>query len=184
MGGRTFAEIKADMNGAGGVPAPQDFEDFVDAGLALVQKRDGNAWALGDLAVGFMQAFPVIPGRPVDPEQPTLSDLAAAWDVQMPRVSEWHAVAAFFSPNVRTFELSWAHYNAARRAAGGDIKEGKRLLQEALDKKLGINAFKRFIKGEYYEGQVAWVELPPRLQAMVPAGTPVWVVMKKYETDK
>jgi hypothetical protein len=128
-----------------------------------------------------MDAFPVKPGRPIDPEQPTLSDLAAGWDVDKPRVSEWHAVAAFYEPNVRTIELSWAHYNAARRAADGSIDNAVELLLHAQSQAMGINAFKRWLNGEFYSGPVEFERLPPELQAIVPRGRKLWIVIKEYE---
>lgn len=174
---------RARTGGTQGLSAPREFGDFVTAGLALVKSRDTNAWALGDIAVDFVDAFPVHPGRPVDPDQPTLSDLAAGWDVVTPRVSEWHSVAAFYAPNVRTFEdLSWAHYNAARRASGNDIENALELLADAQSKAMGINAFKRYLAGEFFEGEVAYDRLPPEIQAVVPRGKKLWVVItEKHE---
>lgn len=160
-------------------PAPQDFEDFVDAGLVLVHKRDDNAWALGDLAVAFVDAFPVHPGRPVDPEQPTLSDLAAGWDVEKPRVSEWHSVAAFFAPNVRRTNISWTHHNMARRASAGDINNAIELLDAVERLHLTVAAFRRYLGGIYYEGAVDYNRLPEELQAVVPAGKKLWIVIKE-----
>lgn len=158
----------------------KEFSDFVDAGRQLIQKRDNNAWELGDLAVDFE----VTVGRPTDPGAPTLSDLAREWDVDTPRVSEWRNVAKFYPANVRTFEdLSWGHYNQARRASDGDLENALELLADAQRIHLGIRAFHRYVSGMYYEGE--WNgPLPEWLQALVPHGAKLWVTVKCMNSDK
>jgi len=162
---------------------PREFVDFVAAGCQLVARRDNNAWELGDLCVDAVRELGIKPGRPTDPDAVTLSSLAAAWDVGTPRVSEWHAVADFYVSNVRTYEgLTWTHYNMARRASGGSLENAQELLSDAVNKHLGVNAFRRYLRGEYFEGEVAYRELPPRLQALVPDKTlQVWVVIREIE---
>lgn len=156
-----------------------DFEDFVAAGVELIQARDTNAYALGDLCV----EFEVKVGRPNDPDAPTLSDLAHAWDVDTPRVSEWRNVARFYPPNVRTRELSWTHYNMARRASNGSLDNALELLDTADRLHMGVRAFRRYLDGTYYEGEIAHGELPARLQAIVPAGVKLWVVLRRWRDE-
>lgn len=157
----------------------KEFSDFVAAGRELIQKRDDNAWELGDLAV----EFEVTVGRPSDPDAPKLGDLAHAWNVDTPRVSEWRNVARFYPENVRTFEdLSWGHYNTARRASDNSLKKALELLGEARRQSLGIRAFQRFINGTYYEGE--WKgPLPEWLQGLVPRGMRLWVTVKRMTED-
>jgi hypothetical protein len=154
----------------------QEFDDFVSAGLKLVKQRDKQAWQLGDLAC----EFEVKVGRPSDPDAPTLGDLAHAWDVDTPRVSEWRSVAAFYPANVRTVELSWSHYNMARRRSDGSLENALELLDSAERLHLGIRPFKRFLNGEYFEGKVKRSDLAPHLQAMLPERIyEVWMTLKR-----
>lgn len=153
-----------------------EYIDYVDRGVELLQKRDVNAWELGDLVVDFE----VTVGRPVDPEAPTLADLAISWDVSSQRMSEWRNTSKFFPTDVRTFGLTWSHYNMARRASGGELDNALELLDAAKRLHLGVRAFERYIKGIYYEG--AWQgELPEWLQGLIPHGVNPWVTFKKAE---
>lgn len=149
-----------------------DFIDYVALGRALMQARNTNSWALGDLAVDFE----IKVGRPSDEDAPTLSDLASAWDVETPRVSEWRSVAAFFPGNLRMNELSWSHHNLARRASGGDLEQALELLRIAAVMNMGVSAFRRYCAGMYFEGPVAVDALPIELQMLVPDGESlVWL---------
>jgi hypothetical protein len=168
-------------NGAGHSPVPtRDFEDYVALGVKLVENRNSNAWQLGDLAVDFMKNFAVKPGRPADPNIPTLSDLAGAWDVEIQRVSEWRSVSAFYNPNLRMNEVSWSHHNMARRASE-DVEEALELLEMAVNLHFSVAEFRRYLNGTLYEGDL-WVEqLPEHLRMYAPEGTQkVWIVLKKY----
>lgn len=153
-----------------------EFSDFVTAGLELVKGRDKNAWALGDLCVDFEVKI----GRHSAPDTPKLADLAHAWDVDAPRVSEWRNVALFFPPNVRTYEdLSWSHYNMARRVSDGDLENAIELLDKADQLRMGVRAFRRYLDGIYFEGDIPLSELPVGIRVMVPSTIPrVWVIVK------
>ena len=158
----------------------KEFGDFVEEGLELVKGRDKNAWALGDLA----EDFEVTMGRHNNPDTPKLADLANAWDVDTPRVSEWRNVAKFYPPKVRTYELSWSHYNLARRASDNDLENAIELLDHALMGAMGVRAFRRYLDGIYYEGSVKVTDLPTGLQVMVPSNVKmVWLTIKKAEAD-
>ena len=158
-----------------------EFADFVAAGVELMTTRNANSWALGDLAVDFE----VKVGRPSDPAAPTLSDLAAAWDVETPRVSEWRSVAAFFPGNLRMNELSWSHHNLARRASRGDLEQALTLLDIARVQHMGVAAFRRFCAGLYFEGTIPVADLPDPLQGLVPDGERlVWLTFGREKRDE
>jgi len=156
----------------------KDFSDFVSEGRGLMQARDRNSWGLGDLAC----EFEVTVGRPGDPDALTLSDLAGEWDASTQRVSEWRNCSAFYPTDARTFDLTWTHYNQARRAAGGELDNALELLEMAVKLHMGTRAFERYIKGIYFEGPVKIGELAVGLQAMIPGGVKeVWLVVKRTE---
>ncbi len=160
----------------------REFLDYVAEGRELLSTRNSNSWLLGDLLVEAVRDLDIKPGRPTDPDATTLGDLAAAWDVETPRASEWLSVASFYPDNIRTNELSWSHHNAARRASNGKQDNALELLAMAQDLHLGIAAFRRYLKGEYFEGYVERHELPARLQAVLPGSAPgAWLVMKRAE---
>jgi hypothetical protein len=160
----------------------RDFGDYVTEGRELLASRNTNSWQLGDLLVDAVRDLEIKPGRPTDENAITLSDLAREMDVETPRASEWLSVAQFYPANVRTAECSWSHYNMARRASNGSAANALELLATAQALHLGIAAFRRYIKGEYFEGYVERHELPPRLQAILPSAAPgVWVVMKRAQ---
>jgi len=158
-----------------------DFSDFVQQGIALLSQRDVNSWALGDLAA----LFEVTVGRPSeDDDTPTLGDLAQAWNVSGQRVSEWRNVARFYPTELRTFEVPWEMYNAARRASD-DIEDACALLAFAEKHHLGINAFRRHLKGIRWEGAISKYELPLRLQGMMPDyEKKFWIVIKRFSGDE
>lgn len=158
---------------------PVEFGEFVTAGVALMADRDRNSWALGDLA----RQFEIKLGRPDDPAAPTLSDLAAAWNVSTQRVSEWRHVAAFYPDPVRSsVDCPWEMWNMARRASQGSLSNALELLATARSLHLTVASFRRYLKGWYFEGRVETHDLPPYLQTLLPGGTrAVWVVMKRYE---
>lgn len=163
-----------------------DFADIVAAGRSLVKSQDDTKWKLGDLVVVAFAGNIIAPGRPTaDSDEPTLSDLAREWDTELPRVSEWHSVAAFYPSPVRTFNtLTWSHYNAARRAADGELDNALELLEDAVRLHLGINAFKRWLAGEIFEGYVPRAELSPRLQGMLGRGDQgAWMILKREIKD-
>jgi hypothetical protein len=154
----------------------RDFSDFANEGRELMQSRDKNSWSLGDLAC----EFEITVGRPGDPDAPTLSDLAHEWDTSKQRVSEWRNCSAFYRTDARTFDLTWSHYNQARRAADGSLDNALELLEMAVRLHLGTRAFERYIKGIYYEGPVKIGELAAGLQAMIPSGVKeVWLTIKR-----
>lgn len=158
----------------------KDFGDFVDEGRELMQARDTNAWALGDLAC----EFEITVGRPKDGDKdvPTLSDLAREWDASTQRVSEWRNVASFYPTHVRTFDLTWSHYNQARRASDGDLNNALELLDMAVRLKMHVREFERYIKGIYFEGLVKVDQLAAGLRAMLPdSAREVWVTIKRNE---
>jgi hypothetical protein len=151
----------------------KEFIDYVSEGRELLQSRNDNSWALGDLLVSAVVDLSIKPGRPTDPEATTLGDLAREMDVETPRASEWLSVAAFYPSNVRTISVSWAHYNAARRASRGDTDEQKRdnaleLLETGAALAMGITKFRSWLKGEWYHGYIERAHLPPHLQAVIP----------------
>jgi len=156
----------------------KDFSDFVDEGRELMQARDRNSWLLGDLACEFEIEI----GRPSDADAPTLGDLAREWDASTQRVSEWRNCSAFYPTDARRFDLTWTHYNRARRAADGEIDNALELLEMAVRLHMGTRAFERYIKGIYFEGPVKIGELAVGLQAMIPGGVKdVWLVVKRNE---
>jgi len=156
----------------------KDFSDFVTEGRDLMQARDKNSWRLGDLAC----EFEITVGRPTEPDAPTLGDLAHEWDASTQRVSEWRNTADFYPTDARTFDLTWTHYNQARRAADGDLDNALELLDMAVGLHMGTRAFERYIKGIYFEGAVKIGELAAGLQAMIPGGVKeVWLVVKRNE---
>ncbi len=159
----------------------QEFSDFIIAGLPLVRASDDHRWTLGDIAARFEVKL----GRPADGEDaPTLGDLAAAWDVETPRVSEWRSVAAFYPNNVRLQEHSWTHHNMARRAARGSLDNALELLHAAGALHLGVAAFRRYIKGEVWEGPVPYEFQPPAVQAANPQRWMLWATFKRSEVDE
>jgi len=156
----------------------KDFTDFVAEGRGLMQARDRNSWGLGDLAC----EFEVTVGRPTDPDAPTLGDLAHEWDASTQRVSEWRNCSSFFPTDARRFDLTWTHYNRARRAAEGDIDNALELLEMAVRLHMDTRAFERYIKGIYFEGPILAGTLPSEIAAVIPksAGA-VWVIVKRNE---
>lgn len=153
-----------------------DFADFVNAGRELCSQRDSGAWDLGDIAV----RFEVTVGRPTDPDAPTLADLAHEWDASSQRLSEWRNTSAFYSTDARKYDLTWTHYNQARRAADGELDNALELLEMAVRLHMGTRAFERYIKGIYFEGPVKIGELAVGLQAMIPGDVKeVWLVVKR-----
>lgn len=157
----------------------KEFSDFVEQGVELLKERDTQAWQLGDLVVDFE----VCVGRPTDPDAPTLGDLANAWDVATPRMSEWRNTSKCYPSDVRTFNLSWSHYNMARKAADGDMETALDFLCVAERLHLGVRAFKRHLDGIYFEG--VWEgELPKWLQGIVPSNIELWVIFKKADTNE
>ena len=156
-----------------------EFADFVAAGVMLMQTRERNTWQLGDLAVDFE----VKVGRPTDPDAPTLGDLAAAWNVEVQRVSEWRLVSAFYPANLRlNGDLTWSHHNMARRASRGDLEQALELLRIAAVMNMGVAAFRRYCAGLYFEGPVEVDALPIELQMLVPDGAAqVWVTFGKMK---
>ncbi len=156
----------------------KDFSDFANEGRELMQARDRNSWGLGDLAC----EFEVTVGHPIDADAPTLADLAHEWDASTQRVSEWRNTAAFYSTDARSFDLTWTHYNQARRAADGELDNALELLEMAVRLHMGTRAFERYIKGIYFEGPVRIGELAAGLQAMIPGGVKeVWIIVKRSE---
>ncbi len=147
----------------------QEFSDFIIAGLPLVQARDENAWALGDIARLFVER--VVHGRPPDEDEtPTLSDLAREWDVHKQKVSYWRANAAFFPENVRQSDVSFAHHDLARRHSDASLDNALELLAVARDLHYGIAAFRRWLAGEYFAGPVDTATLPGLVRACIPSG--------------
>lgn len=157
-----------------------EFAEYVAAGVDLMTTRNANSWALGDLAADFEVKI----GRPSDPDAPTLSDLAAGWDVEVQRVSEWRLVSAFYPVNLRmNGDLSWSHHNLARRASGGDLEQALELLSIARAQHMGVAAFRRFCAGVYFEGPVSVDDLPVPLQGFVPTGADkVWLTFGQDRT--
>jgi len=158
----------------------KDFTDYVAIGRELVQARDTNSWALGDLLVDATRELDIKPGRPTDPDALTLGDMAREWDVETARASAWLSNAEFYPANVRTFPLSWSHYDLARRHADGKLDNALELLDRAAAQAFGIRDFRRYVKGEYFEGPVSKEELPARLRALIPASVgSVWIVIRQ-----
>lgn len=156
----------------------KEFGDFVTEGRELLKSRDTNAWELGDLAC----EFEITVGRPSDVDAPTLGDLAHEWDASTQRVSEWRNTSAFFTTDARTFDLTWSHYNLARRASGGELDNAIELLDMAVRLHMGVRAFERYIKGIYYEGMIAIDQLAVGLRAMLPdSAQEVWITIKRSE---
>lgn len=165
-----------------------EFGDFVSAGIELLAESDNHRWQLGDLAA----LFEITVGRPDDPDAPTLRDLAEAWDCDVPRVSEWRSCAKAFPESVRTLlpPLSWSHYNAVRshlRAGDYDpdtFERAMELLNVAVNEHMGIRAFRAFLKGALYEGEVATRLLPAFIQERAVGEETVWVTVKRVREDE
>jgi hypothetical protein len=157
----------------------REFGDFVAEGRILVEQNEANQWALGDLAC----AFEISVGRPSkdDEDTPTLGDLANGWGLATSTVSEYRTLAAFYPKNLRLYELSWSHYKLARKASNGDVEEALALLEEAERQAFTIAAFRRFLEGIYYEGELYQEEVPDRLRAFVPGQARLWVTVKRRE---
>jgi hypothetical protein len=159
----------------------RDFTDFVSEGRTLMQARDKNSWGLGQLAWDFE----ITVGHPSDPDAPTLGDLAREWDASTQRVSEWRNCYGFYvkeGTDARKFDLSWSHYNQARRASEGDLDNALELLDMAVRLHMGTRAFERYIKGIYFEGAVPVGVLDVGLLAMIPSGVKeVWLVVRRNE---
>jgi hypothetical protein len=162
--------------GAGDGLAPSEFPDFVIAGVEILEAHDRDFWTLGELA----SEFEIKLGRPDDPTAPTLADLSKEWDTSTSNVSRWRNNHNFYPDNLRTFAVSYSHYDLARRAHPKDMEEALELLSIAQSQALGIRAFKRYIKGIYIETLIKVTELPKRLQGLVPTGvSEVWVRVEK-----
>lgn len=157
----------------------REFSDFVEAGLPLLKERDHHAWELGDLAAEFVVKL----GRPSDPDAPTLGDLASAWDVALSTVSEWRRVAIFYPENVRTYELSWSHHKLARSASEGELGIALAYLAHAKAQYMGIAAFRRYLEGVLWEGELYQAEVPERLRGLIPHDVQLWVTVRRYEDD-
>ena len=166
----------------------KEFSDFVDAGVALLAESDNHRWQLGDLAA----EFEVTVGRPDDPDAPTLRDLAEAWDCDVPRVSEWRSCARAFPESVRTLLplLSWSHYNAVRSHLrlvdynADSFERAMELLNVAVTGHMGIRAFRAFLKGALFEGEVATRLLPAFIQERAVGEDTVWVTVKRVMEDE
>jgi len=160
-----------------------EYIDFVDRGCELLQRRDADAWQLGDLVIDFE----ITVGRPKDGEDaPTLSDLANSWDVSKSRMSEWRNTSKFYPTNVRTFSVSWSHYNLARRSADGELDNALELLSNAEKLHMGIREFQRYLKGIFYEGE--WqgngTDIPGWLRIFVPRDAKLWITVQRYKDDE
>lgn len=143
-----------------------EFIDYAAAGRVLLDQRDRDTWALGDLATDFEIKL----GRPDDPDAPTLGDLAKAWNASRQRVSEWRSVSAFYPTDDRTFtDLSWEQYNMARRAANGSLDNALELLDHASRQHMTVQDFRRFLKGIIWEGELSLHDFPLRIQGLLPA---------------
>jgi hypothetical protein len=147
--------------------------DYVAEALPLLRDRDKNAWELGDIVAEAVDkcGIEIKPGRKkLSEDTVTLGDFASMLNTNTPRVSEWLKCSALFPLasrpyNLQTHEdLTWGHYNLARRKAGGDLESAMDLLDYAVALHLGYNAFKRWLNGEIWEGYLDADELPQKVR--------------------
>jgi hypothetical protein len=167
--------------------------DFVERAAPLLRARDNNAWELGDLVVEAVAALgiEIKSGRKKpDDDTLTLGEFASQLNQATPRVSEWRKCSALFPPEVRpgkvrAFEqLTWGHYNLARRKANNELEPAMDFLQCAVDLHLGYNAFKRWLNGEIWEGFIPFERLPENVRPFAePAGI-YWATFKALAEEK
>ena len=111
----------------------------VDIGAVLAQWHDLDMrhrainFARGDLV---LLAVPeTLPGRPADPDLPTLGDFAFQVGLSVSQVSEYRACSLFYPENVRgdkgLSDLKWSFWNAARKFADGKLDNALELLHDA-----------------------------------------------------
>ena len=164
----------------------KEFSDFVDAGVALLAESDNHRWQLGDLAA----EFEVTVGRPDDPDAPTLKDLADAWNVDTPRVSEWRNCSRFYPPEGRGLSLTWSHYNMVRGYFKGrdydptQYEQAMEILTLAVDQAFGIRALRQYLNGTLFEGKVLVRELPERVRLFCAGSDEVWITVKRVVEDE
>jgi len=161
--------------------------DYVAKAQPLLKQRDCNAWDLGDIIVDAVKELEIEirPGRRrSDDETLTLGDFAGALNQATPRVSEWLKQSGFYPVevrphNVRTYEdLTWGHYNLARRKSGGELPNAIELLETAANLHLGYNAFKRWLNGEIWEGWLDFDRLPNEIKPFAKVDGQVWATFK------
>lgn len=161
--------------------AGREFIDYVAAGVVLMERRDKDTWALGDLAADFAITL----GRPDDPDAPTLGDLASGWNVSTQRVSEWRSVSAFYPTDDRTFSLPWEMYNQARRACKDTpdpLDNACEMLDFAETRRMTVKDFRRYLTGVRWEGPLHKGVLPKFLQILLPDfESQFWVTIKRYK---
>lgn len=162
-----------------------EYIDTVEKGRAILSGHDKDFWKLGALAANAE----ITVGRPKEGEdKPTLGDLANAWNVSKQSISAWRSTYIFYPTSARTFDediISWEHYNQARCAADGDLENALELLCHAERLHLGSRAFKRFLKGIYYEGE--WqgngTDIPGWLRLYVPRDVKLWITVQRMKED-
>lgn len=119
-------------------------------------------WRRGDIAVRYM---PNAKRGPADEDAPTLGDLAFQVGMGVPQISEYRSCSAFYPPVVRLDEqfkdLTWSHFNAARRFSGGKLENAEELLHEALRLHLNnVDEFKKHLKAMFEKHEDDTPELP------------------------
>jgi hypothetical protein len=161
--------------------------DYVVRAQPLLRERDCNAWNLGDIIVEAVNELEIEikPGRKkAGDDTLTLGDLAGALNQATPRVSEWFKNSLFFPSevrphNVRTYEdLTWGHFNLARRKSGGELTNAIELLETAVTLHLGYNAFKRWLNGEIWEGYLDFDAIPVEIKPFASPDRQVWATFK------
>lgn len=163
---------------------------FVEDGRRQVKAGDNAKWELGDLVNAFCAEFKVEMkrGHPTGeaPER-TLADLARDIGEDRRVVSAVGLTSAFYPADVRTdgqfADLSWRHFNRAREASSGSLENALELLHKAVSLHLGVEDFRQYLANAYFEGEVAYRELPERLRGFVPAGEAVWVKVRRLKGD-
>lgn len=174
-----------------GINNDPELMDYVAAVMPLLKERDKNAWTLGDIIVEAVDVLgiKVTAGRKkADDDQLTLGELAGMLNQPTPRVSEWLKCSALYPEehrphNFRAYEdLTWSHFNLARRKSGGELDMALTLLNHAVRLCLNYNSFKRWLNGEVWEGYLDYDQIPSEVQPFAKPDQPIWATFA-YKDD-
>lgn len=142
---------------------PVDMND-VEAWHQIDKNETDAKWLKGDIAARY--APDAKQGRrKADDTTPTLGDFAYQVGCPMPQISEYRSCAMFYPPKVRLDEeykeLTWTHFNIARRFSAGKLDNAEELLHEAERHHLkNVEEFRNHLKDMFAPHEDDTPEVP------------------------